>query len=431
MPAHSSHEGAGRKLLVLDASFTLEMIRERGLEDSVTCRVLGGYFEHVWTVHPFATLLTSDQWSPRYGKPDSREVDPANTFIEGKVGRFGWLRRIFPLNFLLSQIGLFLYLRRLIRVEGIGVVRAGEPLYLGLFGWALARTTGIPLVVRVGSNHDKIFKVTGRPLQPRLLVSRKVEKIVERFVLKRADLVAGANQDNLDFAIANGARPEFSTLFRYGNLIDKRHFVAPADRRTDPERYRRLGIEAKKYFLYVGRLEAVKHPDDVVRVLAEVRRRGFDIKGVLAGDGRMRAELVELACELGVGGHIVFAGSLSQDWLADLIPNAAFILSPHTGRALGEAALGAVPIVAYDIDWQSEMVETGVTGMIVPHLALKEMADAAEHLLVHPAEARAMGEAARGRACEMLDPAALDEHERAQYEALLRRWSRNRRPAAP
>ena len=37
-----------------------------------------------------------------------------------------------------------------------------------------------------------------------------------------------------------------------------------------------------------------------------------------------------------------------------------------TGRALAEAALGGVPIVAYDIDWHSEAVETGVTGELVP-----------------------------------------------------------------
>ena len=46
------------KLLVLDTSFTFEAIRQRKLEHSVTCRDLDGFFTHVWTVHPFATLLT-------------------------------------------------------------------------------------------------------------------------------------------------------------------------------------------------------------------------------------------------------------------------------------------------------------------------------------------------------------------------------------
>ena len=49
-------------------------------------------------------------------------------------------------------------------------------------------------------------------------------------MLPRADLVAGANRDNLDYAVRNGARKERSALFRYGNLIDPVHFADPADR---------------------------------------------------------------------------------------------------------------------------------------------------------------------------------------------------------
>jgi hypothetical protein len=51
------------------------------------------------------------------------------------------------------------------------------------------------------------------------------------------------------------------------------------------------------------------------------------------------------------------------------------------------------------------------------------MADAVERFLLDPAYARAMGDAIRKRALEMLDPATLDQHERDQYERLLRRAS--------
>lgn len=408
-----------RKLLVLDTSFTFEMIRERGLEESVTCRNLGGFFDHVWTAHPFATLLTSEGWTPRYGKPVAWEVTPSSTFIEGKVGRFAALRWAFPLNFLLAQVGLFFWLRRLIRKEGIGVVRAGDPLYLGLLGWMLARTTGAALVVRVGQNHDKAFETTGRPMEPRLMRSRKVEKAVERFVFPRADLVAGANQDNLNFALANGARAERSTLFRYGNLIDKRHFVPPEQRQLGKAVLAELGLEPKRFVIYVGRLIALKHPDDVIRVVAKAREAGHDVRGVLVGDGPMRDELVALARELGVADDIVFAGNRSQPWLAEVLPQAALVVSPHTGRALTEAALAAVPIVAYDIDWQGELIVDGLTGALVPHRELSRMAEAACHLLSDKERASAVGQAVRAKALEMLDPAALDEHERRQYSLLL------------
>jgi glycosyltransferase involved in cell wall biosynthesis len=410
-----------RKLLVLDSSYSLETIRSQKLEDSVTCRDLNGFFERVWTVHPFATLVTSEKWTSKFGKAKWHSLTSVHTFIEGKIGRFVWLKRFAPLNFFLGQISIFAILLQLIRKERISVIRVGNPLYLGLLGWALSRCCGIPLVVRVGGNHDKIYETTGQPLEKRLFFNRSVEKIIERFVFARADLVAGANQDNLDFALANGARPEFSTLFRYGNLIDKRHFVEPSERGVGHVLLEELGAKPGCFIVYIGRLESVKHPDDVVRVLAEVRRRGRDVKVLLAGDGQLRPELAALARELRVEDKVLLCGNRDQEWLAQIIPLAAAVVSPHTGRALSEAALGSAPIVAYDVDWQGELIETGITGELVPHLDWMKMADALDRFLEDPAYAHAMGDAVRKRIVEMMDPAMLDQHERDQYTALLHR----------
>jgi glycosyltransferase involved in cell wall biosynthesis len=254
--------------------------------------------------------------------------------------------------------------------------------------------------------------------------SRRIEKIVERFVFRRADLVAGANQDNLDFALANGASPERSTLFRYGNLIDERHLAEPASRPKEEAHLVELGVTPGKFLLYIGRLEPVKQPDHVVATLAEVRRQGFDVKAVLAGDGRMRSALTEQARSLGVAEAIVFAGNVGQDRLSELIRLAAAVVSPHTGRALTEAALGAAPVVAYDIDWQGELIDDGVTGILVPHGAAAQMAEGLVRLLSDPAFARRLGNALRQRALTMLDPAALDEHERQEYSKLLARFEK-------
>jgi glycosyltransferase involved in cell wall biosynthesis len=408
-----------RKLLVLDTSYTFEAIRERGLEATIECRDLRGFFEHVWTVHPFATLLTSNAWAPRFGRPTTYRLSPVHTVIEGKVGRFHWLKWLFALNFLLGQIGLFLMLSRLIRNEGISAIRCGNPLYLGLFGWALSRTCNIPFVVRVGMNNDKIYETTGTPMEPRLMRNRKIEKIVERFVFRRADLVAGANQDNLDFALANGANPEKATIFRYGNLIDARHFTDPEGRPVNEEMLGRLDVERGKFILYIGRLEAPKHADDVVRVLARLRSDGLQVKAVLAGDGRLRPELERLAADLGIAASVVFAGNCTQEQLSHLVPAAAAVVSPHTGRALAEAALGAAPIVAYDIDWQSELIETDVTGVLVRHRDWNAMAEAAARFIADRSYAQTMGSALRERAIAMLDPLILDQHEQQQYRRLL------------
>jgi glycosyltransferase involved in cell wall biosynthesis len=408
-----------RKLLILDTNYTLEGIRERQIEQSITCRDLDGFFAHVWSVHPFATLVTSPSWGPRFGKPDQYELAPRHTVIEAKVGRFAALRWLFPLNFLISQVDLFFRLRRLILGQGIDVIRVASPLYVGLFGLALARSCGVPLAIRVGGNHDKYFETTGRPIEPRLMRSRKVEKLVERFVFPRADLVAGANQDNLDFALANGARPERSTLFRYGNLVDRRHFEDPNARPRDDAYLGELGVKRGKFLLYVGRLEPIKQPDHVLMVLDRVRGLGHDVKAVLAGEGRMAGQLK--ASGAATEGAAVFPGNLTQGQLAALYPAAAVVVSPHTGRALTEAALGGAAVVAYDVDWQAELIDSGVTGLLVPHGDVDAMTAAVARLLGDPKLAADLGERLRSRALEMFDPEHLDEHERQEYRKLLER----------
>lgn len=407
-------------LLVLDASYSLEIIRERGLEASVTCRDLNGYFNHVWSVHPFATLVTSEQWAAKSGKPVSQDLNERHTFIEGKVGRFRWLERLFGLNFLVGQIGLFVMLARLIRREQIAIIRVGDPLYLGLMGWALSRLSGIPLVIRVNGNNDRIRKESGEAVFPRLFRKRGIEEVIERFVFKRAQLVAAPNQDNVDYAVAYGADPEAVTIFGYGNLIAPEHLLDPVERQ-DNGYLDQLDIEKGRYLLCIGRLEPVKFPDDTILVLEGLVKRGFDIKLVLAGDGHMRDALTALARARGVSDRVIFVGNQNQTQLAQLIPNAAVVLSPLTGRSLTEAAFGAAPIAAYDLDWQGDLIETGVTGELVPFREIERFVDSAARLLEDPDYAAAMGRAVRQRALEMLSPDRLNAHEREQYTALLER----------
>ena len=389
----------------------------------MTCRDLDGYFEGVWTVHPFATLVTSASWSEKYGRPVTSPLAARHVFIEGKVGRFAALAALPPINFCLAQGDVFFRLVRLVRENHISVVRAGDPLLMGLYGWAIARLCGIPFVVRVAGNYEMLRRQTGRPLMPRLLRSVRVERAIERFVLSRADLVTAANEDNLRYAMAMGATRERATVFRYGNLVNRFHFVDPALRSGGPEALAQAGLGGRQFLLCVSRLEKVKMPDHAVRALAMVRASGLDVALLMVGAGSMLPELEMLAKELGVAGHVIFAGERNQEWLARVIPHAAVALSPITGRALSELALGGAPTVAYDIDWQGELIRDGVTGHLVKAGDVTAMAGAAAALLTDLQQARRLGEHLRTAALAMMDPERLDEHERTQYTNLFARFA--------
>ncbi|CAN5287688.1 hypothetical protein BH09BAC2_BH09BAC2_03280 [soil metagenome] len=411
-----------QKLLVLDTSYSLEAITQRGILKSVTCRDINGYFKHVWTVHPFATLVTSASWSKRYGKPEWHELNDRHTFIEGKIGRYSFLKFLGPINFFVGQIQLIIYLKKLIKKEGITIIRSGDMLYLGLMAWLLSKMCKIPFVVRVGGNHDKVFETTGKPVQKRIFLTRKIEKKVERFVLSRADLIAGANNDNLNFALNNGGRKKYSTIFRYGNLLYEGHFTDPESRNGGSALLAAINITSYKFLLYIGRLEKVKHPDHVIKVLADLKNKFPELKALFVGDGTMQNELKQLALNLKINDSIVFAGNQNQEWISKVIPLAAVVVSPHTGRALSEAALGAVAVAAYDIDWQAEMIENEVTGLLVPHPDQKKLSEATEKILNDPSFAKKMGHSLREKAINMLDPDKLNAHEISEYNKLLTRY---------
>lgn len=418
-------------LLVLDTSYSLETIRERGIQNSVLCRDLDGFFRHVWSVHPFASLVTSDAWTPRFGRPVWHAMSQRHTFIEGKIGRFPWLKRLFALNFLLSQAALFIDLWRLIRSEKIDVIRVGDPLYLGLFGLGLARVTRLPLVIRVNGNNQEIRKNTGAPVFKRLFRSSKLEEWTEQFVFPRADLVAAPNQDNVDYAISFGARSDRVTIFRYGNLLADEHLADPRKRGLDGDLFSGIAIRPGKYLLSVARLLETKFPEDILEAFAKVREDGFDVDLVYAGDGPMRPKLVARAKQLRIGEHVRFIGNQNQEALAQLNAHAAAVLSPLTGRALSESALGAAPIVAYDLDWQSDLIETGVTGELVRFRRPDLLASSTIKFLSDRAYAIRMGVAARERALKMLDPERLNAHERQEYAKLLREFELLGKRSAP
>ena len=83
-----------------------------------------------------------------------------------------------------------------------------------------------PPLVDCPRNPEAIRKDTKKPHSPRLKWMWLEEK-VERFVLRRADMVLAGNIDNMAFVLSQGVLQERSAIIRIGNSINTLHFVAP------------------------------------------------------------------------------------------------------------------------------------------------------------------------------------------------------------
>jgi glycosyltransferase involved in cell wall biosynthesis len=405
----------GRGLLVLDAAYSLDGVRRRGQEHSLISRDLDGWFARVWHVHPLVGADDRESSSVVVGPPLEVALAAGHVWLEGHPSLRAGTR--LPLtSFAVAQLLLVNRLHAVLRTGAVSAIRAGDPYYLGLMGLGLARAHRLPLVLRINGNYDQIYEAVGRLAYPRLFKRRWVEKRVDRFVLRRADLVAGANRDNLGFALRNGTPAARGTVFPYGALIDPVHRSERSERRDVRDE---LGLVGRTLLAGVTRLEPVKHTADLLHVLHRLHSDHPDVALLVVGEGSQLPDLQRLAAELGLAESVVFAGSRDQRWIADALGTADVYVAPSAGRALVEAALAALPIVAYDVDWHAELVVDGVSGFLVGFRDVPGLAAALDRLLRNPELARRLGHGARSLAAETMDPGELVALEREAFGRLL------------
>lgn len=402
------------RLMMLSTSYSLSLLRARRAEHVFVNRDLGGYFNHVWSVHPLVGADPSEAPSG-FGGPTVTRLSDAHTVIEGKTARSHALVPLPHLNFVLAQVQLVLLLDRLVAREGIGIVR-GDPYYNGLLALLLGRLNGRPVEVRIIADHDALYETVGSLAHPRLFRTRAMERRVARFTLSHANTVLAGSEDNRAYALRNGAPSDRMRYMGNQTMIHPVHMQEPRERPVVDDEF---DVGDRPVVLCISRLERQKHPEDVIVCVAKARERDSRIAAVLVGDGAMRDELARLCVELGVEDDVVLAGDRDQYWLASMLAQSAVVAAPLAGLALVESALSGTPIVAYDVEWHSEMIRDGHEGVLVPYRDTDAMAEAICDLLADPGCSDRLARAARERMLEFMQPDVVLAHERALAAELL------------
>jgi glycosyltransferase involved in cell wall biosynthesis len=346
---------------------------------------LDGFFERVITVFFLTREFRTERVTERCELIDYH-FDRA-AFFEG-LG-FSTTRVV------LNAAAHLVFSTRLAASERVGVIQVTDPYVSGLNGWILSRLTGARLSVLVTSHYDLHFEPGGRPMYSRL-GSRRVEKLIERRVFQRAELVLADRVFYARYATDNGCDPRKVRVFPA--TVHQDFYLEPPSSRDARARF---GLnEDDSVLLYVGRLHAEKHVLDLPEVLAQARTAVPRAKLLVAGDGVLREELRGRALQHGVGERILLLGPLDLENLRLAYASADVVLGTHMGFTLVEAALSGRPIVAYDWEWHPELVESGRTGVLVPFGDRTAMAAATVAILGDPGRARELGGQARRRALD-------------------------------
>lgn len=152
----------------------------------------------------------------------------------------------------------------------------------------------------------------------------------------------------------------------------------------------------------VGYLVPQKGPTRAVEVLASVRAAGVAAHLIVAGDGPMFAAMAERAEDLGVGANVSLLGH--RDDVVQVLGalDVLLLTSDDEGvpGVLIEAALAACPVVSFPVGDVAEVIDDGVTGVVLAEPSVQAMATAVADLLARPPAPAAMATAAR-RAAEV------------------------------
>lgn len=183
----------------------------------------------------------------------------------------------------------------------------------------------------------------------------------------------------------------------------------------------RDGVAPTPSVLFVGRLNAQKGVRDLLAAMEVVQA---EVTLDIVGDGPDRAALEQGARSAALDGRVRWHGALPQAAVAPLYRDASVVAIPSRDEGLGlvavEAQLSGVPVVAYRSGGVAELIEDGVTGLLVPPGDAHALGAALDALVRDPARARRMGEAGQVRMAARFAPAAAAAEYCRIYERVAR-----------
>jgi glycosyltransferase involved in cell wall biosynthesis len=390
-----------RRLLCLVPT-TLDALEAKGVAKAILERDENGYFDHVYTIH----LQTP--------KNQTVELNDVHTVIEYGGGFENIRRYSFRiLAFLLNEIAAINSIQKLIKTEHISIIRAQDPYFSGLHGLLLEKLTGVPCCISIHADYDKRYEIDKKYGATLIFGSRKLAKMLERFVLSHAKIVMPIRESLGKGAIKNGAKPETIRVIPHG--IDTTKFL----RNPDPDLKKEFGVEGKKLVIFAGRLSKENYVEDIVKSAAKVVKRFPDAVFLLLGDGHERESLSKLIEDLNLKDNVKLPGFQSQDKVVDFRVNADVNLCLMGGFSLIEAAVSGKPAIAYDVEWHYELIKNRETGFLIKEGDIDAVADAVVELLNHPELGKRLGENARKLAMERHSIEASSKIKIKHYEELL------------
>ncbi len=341
--------------------------------------------------------------------------------VHGDVERYGLRSRVLPLcppALVRLQRAPRLF-SRLVRLRGLGALAAVDAFRHGRDAWSLRLLYAAAVFADRGS-YDVVLCHFGPN-------ARFAQRLRDVGALRGPLAAVFHGWDLSQFLRRSGPRP-YARLFARGDLF------LPISARW-AERLRELGCPSERTVVHHMGIDPNRFPfetrdlgpDEPVRVLSVARlveKKGieFGIRAVAAylatpgarpleycivGDGPLRADLARLIRDLRVSGHVTLVGHKSQEEVTRELQRAHVFVAPSVTGADGdeegipvvlmEALAVGLPVVSTRHSGIPELIEDGVSGVLVAEGDAEALADALARLVDNVGGWPAMAQRGRQR----------------------------------
>jgi glycosyltransferase involved in cell wall biosynthesis len=187
----------------------------------------------------------------------------------------------------------------------------------------------------------------------------------------------------------------------------------PGDR---AEARRELGVLPQgRVVIFVGQLVTIKAVDRLVeawRLLAADGRARPEDRLILVGEGPTRDALERQVADASLADRVTFAGAYPQATVARWLRGADVLCLPShnegTPNVIVEALASGVPVVASDVGGIPDMIEPGVSGLLVPPGDAPALAGALAAALARPWDRDRVRQTVASRTWDAIGAATVD-----------------------
>lgn len=283
---------------------------------------------------------------------DSRE-NPADYAVRTGVEMYSLetlMRPVSPLNDLSAVISL------------VGIIRRFKPDIVhthtskaGIIGRFAAKIAHVHRIVHTPHGHIFYGYFGAFTTAVFVVIERLAALITDRITV----LTEGGATDHLDRGI--GKRTQFLVI---PSSVDIGRFSSGDRQKIRNE----LSWGERPVVGWAGRLVPIKDCATFIRAAAQIHAAFPDAGFIIAGDGEERKALEQIRDETGLYDHLVFLGERAD--IPDIMAAMdVFVLSSVNegfGRVIVEAMAAGTAVVSTDVGGTSDVVEDGVSGILVP-----------------------------------------------------------------